>query len=100
MIIKLELRDRIILLQNMPEQKDIDTVETMVLLSVSDTEKQEFGYRVEDNRIKWDENIDTERDFTLSVDQLCVINSIVTQMNKDGLIDMSNYSTYKKIKSL
>ena len=52
MIIKLELKDRIILLQNMPEQKDVDTVDTIMLLSISDAEKQEFGYKVEDNRIR------------------------------------------------
>ena len=40
MIIKLELKDRIILLQNMPEQKDVDTVDTIMLLSISDAEKQ------------------------------------------------------------
>ena len=99
MIIKLELKDRIILLLNMPEQKDVDTVDTIMLLSISDAEKQEFGYKVEDNRIRWDDTVNTEREFMVSIDQLCIINSIVNQMNKDGLIDMSNYSTYKKIKS-
>lgn len=82
MIVKLELKDRIILLQNMPEQRDADVVETMMLLSISDAEKQEFGYKVENNRIRWDDAVNMKRGFILSLDQQLVSYSIINKMKK------------------
>ena len=82
MIVKLELKDRIILLQNMPEQRDADVVETMMLLSISDAEKQEFGYKVENNQIRWDDAVNMKREFILSLDQQLVSYSIINKMKK------------------
>ncbi|WP_455498405.1 hypothetical protein [Coprobacter sp.] len=66
----------------MPEQRDADVVETMMLLSISDAEKQEFGYKVENNRIRWDDAVNMKREFILSLDQQLVSYSIINKMKK------------------
>lgn len=100
MKITLDIKDRIILIQNMPEQRPVEAMILIEKISISEEEKESYGYAVSDNKITWNTSIDTNKEFDMSIEEISFINNILDNMNKVGFADMSSFQTYKKLKSL
>ena len=84
----------------MPDQKPAEAMILIEKISISEEEKESYGYTVYDNKITWNTSIDTNREFDMSIEEISFINNILDNMNKAGFADIPSFQTYKKLKSL
>lgn len=98
---KLTEKDRIILLQALPQQASLADMGTIIeahkLLSLSEDDKHRIGYSEAGGTISWVGEHLSETDVPLTHAMITVLKSAVSKADSEGSVTGVQYDTFMKI---
>ena len=101
---KLTIRDRLILLQILPQQAGFKKIgciiECINLLSLSDEEKTACDYKEADGKIKWNASVLNDKDILLKHDHISVLKEAIAALDAEQKVTIEQYATFVKIVEL
>lgn len=99
---KLNIKERLSLLQILPTQGSVsemvDVYDLARELKLSDEEKGQVNYIESDTSIKWDYNLDPNKEINISQDQLKLVLSQVDILDKQKKIPLTMIELILKLK--
>ncbi|MGP1436284.1 MAG: hypothetical protein ACTTKN_06610 [Phocaeicola sp.] len=103
-MMKLTIKDRLILLQILPQQASLkkmgSIIECFNLLSLSDEEKAACDYKEEGGKIKWNASSDSDKDIPLKHDHISVLKESIELLDSEQKVTIEQYATFVKIAEL
>ena len=102
---KLNIKNRLILLQILPSKGNLsDMVEVMELakkLKLSDEEKELISYKIDDsNNFYWDPDKDFEKDFELNSDKIKILKDTINKLDEENNIPLFLVDLALQIKNI
>ena len=101
---KLNLKDRIILMNILPAQgsiKDIaNVIECNKLLSITDAEGKEYDYKNDGQRATWNPDVDTTKEIKLKHEHVSLLKKEIEKLDSEGKVIREQYETFVKIQKL
>ena len=102
---KLNIKNRLILLQILPSKGNLsDMVEVMELakkLKLSDEEQELISYKIDDsNNFYWDPDKDFEKDFELNSDKIKILKDTINKLDEENNIPLFLVDLALQIKNI
>ena len=96
----LNLKDRVILLKTLPTtgslQKMQEVYSIVGLIKITLDEKEQYNYIEKDGAVYWNTEIDSNKEFDLSKDQIALIKSCITKLDQEKKIQFQELETFLK----
>lgn len=103
-MIKLNVKDRLLIMANMPESGSIAENRAIKRLSnilpLTEGEKILYDLKEENGKITWNYKGFEEKVFNLNKQDIMILKEIVTGLDEDGLVTVENFETVDKIDTI
>lgn len=97
----LNVKERLLLLSMLPSEGSltqmVDVYDLVRELKLSDDEKKQIAFKEDSQSITWDGDI--EKEFTLSSDQISIVNSCIDKYDKEKRINIEYIPLILKFKN-
>lgn len=96
----LNLKDRVILLKTLPTTGSLQEMQEVYsivgLIKITLDEKEQYNYIEKDGAVYWNTEIDSNKEFDLSKDQVALIKSCITKLDQEKKIQFQELETFLK----
>ena len=96
----LNLKDRVILLKTLPTTGSLQEMQEVYsivgLIKITLDEKEQYNYIEKDGAVYWNTEIDSNKEFDLSKDQIALIKSCITKLDQEKKIQFQELETFLK----
>ena len=96
----LNLKDRVILLKTLPTTGSLQEMQEVYsivgLIKITLDEKEQYNYIEKDGAVYWNTEIDSNKEFDLSKDQIALVKSCITKLDQEKKIQFQELETFLK----
>lgn len=101
---KLDLKDRIILMNVLPAQGTIKEIANVIecnkLLAITEAESKDYGYHNDGQQATWNPDIDTTKEIKLKHEHVSLLKKEIERLDSEEKVNRGQYETFVKIQKL